>query len=177
MISRKQCQTYLNECEALAAGAKLLVRRATAVMAVCHALVRAERCGSQYETIVGEEDAHQIALEIRWHSFAWRLGRRNASAGRAEPLWCVSKDGPPFATGIVWGGSRDCTVRDACPRRCKVVHTTRRLFVTGQGLCGEAVSQQSAWAARAGSLRGDDSRAPSRQVSTGAVITRVCQPA
>jgi hypothetical protein len=59
MISRKQCQTYLNECEALAAGAKLSVRRATAVMAVCHALARAERCGSQYETIVGEEDAPQ----------------------------------------------------------------------------------------------------------------------
>jgi hypothetical protein len=37
MISLKQCQAYLNECEALGAEAKLTLRRATAVMAVCHA--------------------------------------------------------------------------------------------------------------------------------------------
>jgi hypothetical protein len=37
MISLKQCEAYLNECQALAAETKLSLRRATAGMAVCHA--------------------------------------------------------------------------------------------------------------------------------------------
>ena len=37
MISLKQCVAYLNDCEALAAKGKLTLRRATAVLVVCHA--------------------------------------------------------------------------------------------------------------------------------------------
>ena len=54
-----QCQAYLNECEALAADAKLSVRRATAVIAVCHAWLALSDAVRKYETIVGEEDAPQ----------------------------------------------------------------------------------------------------------------------
>ena len=55
MISLKQCQAYLNECEALGAEAKLTLRRATAVMAVCHAWLALSDAVRKYETIVGEE--------------------------------------------------------------------------------------------------------------------------
>jgi hypothetical protein len=55
MISLKQCQAYLNECEALGAEAKLTLRRATAVMAVCHAWLALSDAVREYETIVGEE--------------------------------------------------------------------------------------------------------------------------
>ena len=37
MISLEDCKAYLSECQALAEEAKLSLRRATAVIAVCHA--------------------------------------------------------------------------------------------------------------------------------------------
>ena len=36
MISLEDCKAYLSECQALAEEAKLSLRRATAVIAVCH---------------------------------------------------------------------------------------------------------------------------------------------
>jgi hypothetical protein len=58
-LSLKQCEAYLNECQALAAEAKLSLRRATAVMAVCHAWLALRDAVRKYETIAGEEDAAQ----------------------------------------------------------------------------------------------------------------------
>ena len=57
MISLKQCVAYLNDCEALAAKVKLTLRRATAVLAVCHAWLALHDAVRKYKTIVGEEDA------------------------------------------------------------------------------------------------------------------------
>ena len=57
MISLKECKAYLNECQALAAEAKLSLRRATAVMAVCHAWLALRDAVRKYETIAAEEDA------------------------------------------------------------------------------------------------------------------------
>ena len=57
MISLKQCVAYLNNCEALAAKGKLTLRRATAVLAVCHAWLALHDAVRKYKTIVGEEDA------------------------------------------------------------------------------------------------------------------------
>ena len=37
MISLEKCKAYLNDCQARGAESKLTLRRATAVMAVCHA--------------------------------------------------------------------------------------------------------------------------------------------
>jgi hypothetical protein len=37
MIPLKQCVAHLSDCEALAAKGKLTLRRATAVLLVCHA--------------------------------------------------------------------------------------------------------------------------------------------
>ena len=64
MISLEKCEAYLNECQALGAEGKLTLRRATAVMAVCHAWL-ALRDACEYETIVGEEDGSPSALETR----------------------------------------------------------------------------------------------------------------
>lgn len=59
MISLKQCQAYLNECDALGVEAKLTLRRATAVLAVCHAWLALHDAVRKYKTIVGEENASQ----------------------------------------------------------------------------------------------------------------------
>ena len=59
MITLKQCMAHLSDCEALAAKGKLTLRRATAVMAVCHAWLALSDAVREYETIVGEEDAPQ----------------------------------------------------------------------------------------------------------------------
>ena len=60
MVSLEKCVAYLSECEALGAEGKLTLRRATAVMAVCHAWLALSDAVSKYETIVGEEDAPQV---------------------------------------------------------------------------------------------------------------------
>ena len=59
MISLEECKAYLDECQALAAEAKLTLRRATAVMTVCHAWLALSDAVRRYKTIVGEEDASQ----------------------------------------------------------------------------------------------------------------------
>ena len=65
MISLEKCEAYLNECQALGAEAKLTLRRATAVMRVCHAWLALSDAVREYETIVGEEDGSPTALEAR----------------------------------------------------------------------------------------------------------------
>jgi len=57
MITLKQCMAHLSDCEALAAKGKLTLRRATAVLAVCHAWLALHDAVRKYKTIVGEEDA------------------------------------------------------------------------------------------------------------------------
>ena len=59
MISLEKCEAYLNECQALGAEAKLSLRRATAVMAICHAWLALSDAVRKYETIAAEEDAAQ----------------------------------------------------------------------------------------------------------------------
>jgi hypothetical protein len=59
MLSLEQCEAYLNECEVLGAEGKLTLRRATAVMGVCHAWFALSDAIREYETIVGEEDVPQ----------------------------------------------------------------------------------------------------------------------
>ena len=56
MIPLEDCKAYLSECQALADEDKLSLRRATAVMAVCHAWLALSDAVRKYETIVGEED-------------------------------------------------------------------------------------------------------------------------
>ena len=70
MISLEKCEAYLNECQALGAEGKLTLRRATAVMAVCHAWLALSDAVREYETIVGEEDAPQAPLETRCPLFS-----------------------------------------------------------------------------------------------------------
>ena len=57
MISLEKCEAYLNECQALGAEGKLTLRRATAVMAVCHAWLELSDAVRKYETIVDDENA------------------------------------------------------------------------------------------------------------------------
>ena len=59
MITLKQCVAHLSDCEALAAKGKLTLRRATAVLAVCHAWLALHDAVCKYKTIVGEENASQ----------------------------------------------------------------------------------------------------------------------
>lgn len=59
MITLKQCVAHLSDCEALAAKGKLTLRRATAVLAVCHAWLALRDAVRKYETIAAEEDAAQ----------------------------------------------------------------------------------------------------------------------
>ena len=59
MISLEKCEAYFNECQALGAEGKLTLRRATAVMAVCHAWLALRDAVLKYKTIVGEENAPQ----------------------------------------------------------------------------------------------------------------------
>ena len=40
MITAEQCKTYLEECKVLGSAPDISTRRATAVMAVCHAWSR-----------------------------------------------------------------------------------------------------------------------------------------
>jgi hypothetical protein len=54
MITLKQCMAHLSDCEALAAKGKLTLRRATAVLAVCHAWLALRDA-----VLVGEENASQ----------------------------------------------------------------------------------------------------------------------
>jgi hypothetical protein len=74
MISLEDCKAYLSECQALAAEAKLSLRRATAVLAVCDAWLalrdailirnyrRRGRCrSSALETRWGEADRYRAA--------------------------------------------------------------------------------------------------------------------
>jgi hypothetical protein len=65
VISLEKCEAYLNQCQALGAEGKLTLRRATAVMAVCHAWLALSDAVRKYETIVGEEDGSPSALETR----------------------------------------------------------------------------------------------------------------
>ena len=65
MISLEKCEAYLNQCQALGVEGKLTLRRATAVMAVCHAWLALSDAVREYETIVGEEDGSPSALETR----------------------------------------------------------------------------------------------------------------
>jgi len=65
VISLEKCGAYLNECQALGAEGKLTLRRATAVMAVCHAWLALSDAVREYETVVGEEDGSPSALETR----------------------------------------------------------------------------------------------------------------
>ena len=89
MISLKQCQAYLNECEALAADAKLSVRRATAVIAVCHAWLALSDAVRKYETIAGRkmlpkrlrDSLRVVCVRARWDSF-----HQNVWTARAESL-------------------------------------------------------------------------------------------
>ena len=55
----EDCKAYLSECQALAEEAKLSLRRATAVIAVCHAWLALRDAIFTYETIAAEEDAAQ----------------------------------------------------------------------------------------------------------------------
>ena len=59
MISLDDCKAYLSECQALADDAKLSLRRATAVMAVCYAWLALRDAIFAYEIIAAEEDAAQ----------------------------------------------------------------------------------------------------------------------
>ena len=61
MISIEKCEAYLTSAKPWERK-KLTLRRATAVMAVCHAWLALSDAVREYETIVGEEDAPQ-ALE------------------------------------------------------------------------------------------------------------------
>ena len=54
MISLEKCEGYLNECQALGAEGKLTLRRATAVMAVCHAWLALSDAVHKYETIAAQ---------------------------------------------------------------------------------------------------------------------------
>lgn len=40
MITSEQCQTYLTECEAMGTSSGISIQRATAIMGICHALIR-----------------------------------------------------------------------------------------------------------------------------------------
>ena len=57
MIPLEDCKAYLSECQALADEGKLSLRRATAVMAVCHAWLALRDAIFTYEAIAAEEDA------------------------------------------------------------------------------------------------------------------------
>jgi hypothetical protein len=59
MITLKQCMAHLSDCEASAAKGKLTLRRATAVLAVCHTWLALRDAVRKYKTIVGEENASQ----------------------------------------------------------------------------------------------------------------------
>ena len=59
MITHKQCVAHLNDCEALAAKGKLTLRRATAVLVVCHTWLALRDAVRKYKTIVDEESASQ----------------------------------------------------------------------------------------------------------------------
>ena len=59
MISLEKCKAYLNDCQTRGAESKLTLRRATAVMAVCHAWLALSDAVREYQTIVDEENAPQ----------------------------------------------------------------------------------------------------------------------
>jgi len=68
MITLKQCMAHLSDCEALAAKGKLTLRRATAVLAVCHAWLALRDAVLKYKTIVGEGNASSALVLLR-HNF------------------------------------------------------------------------------------------------------------
>ena len=72
MISLEDCKAYLSECQALSEEAKLSLRRATAVIAVCHAWLALREAIFTYETIAAEEDAAQAL---------WRLAESRSREG------------------------------------------------------------------------------------------------
>jgi hypothetical protein len=65
MIPLEDCKAYLSECHALSEEAKLSLRRATAVIALCHAWLTLREAIFTYETIAAEEDACSSAVETR----------------------------------------------------------------------------------------------------------------
>jgi hypothetical protein len=79
MISIEDCMAYLSECQALAAEAKLSLRRATAVMAVCHAWLALRDAIFTYEAIAAEEEAARQPAKLGRGRFVPRdqMFRRN----------------------------------------------------------------------------------------------------
>ena len=84
MISLKKCEADLNECQALGAEGKLTLRRATAVMAVCHAWLALSDAVREYETIVGEEDGFPKCLRDSLKVVACGLGGSVFSSKRMD---------------------------------------------------------------------------------------------
>jgi hypothetical protein len=55
MITSEQCNTYLTECEVMSASPEISIKRATAIMGVCHALVTLAQRLKHYNEVVREE--------------------------------------------------------------------------------------------------------------------------
>ena len=65
MITLKQCVAHLSDCEALAAKGKLTLRRATAVLAVCHAWLALHDAVLQIQNYRWRGKCFSSALEAR----------------------------------------------------------------------------------------------------------------
>ena len=65
MITLKQCVAHLSDCEALAAKGKLTLRRATAVLAVCHAWLALRDAVLQIQNYRWRRKCFSSALEAR----------------------------------------------------------------------------------------------------------------
>jgi hypothetical protein len=55
MITAAQCKTYLTECEAAGTAPEISIQRATAAMAICHALITLAHHVAHYDAIVKKE--------------------------------------------------------------------------------------------------------------------------
>jgi hypothetical protein len=65
MITLKQCMAHLSDCEASAAKGELTLRRATAVLAVCHTWLALRDAGSQIQNYRWRGKCVSSALEAR----------------------------------------------------------------------------------------------------------------
>ena len=55
MITQAECKTHLAKCQALGTDPTISQRKATAIMAICHALLSLEQVVIRFDAVVKDE--------------------------------------------------------------------------------------------------------------------------
>ena len=55
MITQAECKAHLAKCQALGTDPKISQRKATAIMAICHALLSLEQVVIRFDAVVKDE--------------------------------------------------------------------------------------------------------------------------